>query len=1159
MNKNANLGSRGKFPLRRYLWTAMRIFLLFIGIGLSSVYASHSSAQTRMDIDVKNVTVKYLFEEIQKKSEYIFFYKDGTLDENKQVSFTAKDITLQDILNRVFGQTDLTYELDGRQVVVRKKPAKIPETNETGTNVPVVQGIEISGTVKDSEGMPLPGANVVEKGTTHGTQTDFDGNYALTVSGENAVLLVSYMGFISREIPVKGQTEIQVTLEEDVSNLEEVVVVGYGTQKKVNLTGAVSQVTAEAIENRPVANLGQALQGVLPNLNISIPSGNPNATPSFNVRGGTSLQYNSDDSKYEFQSGSPFILVDGVQMDINMLNPEDIESISILKDAASAAIYGARAANGVVLVTTKKGRRSQKPQITYSTSFQFNRPSARPDLLDAYTIQDAAIKAVEYENRTPSGDMYDKLNAIKAYMDNPEENPPYIMSPGGSIIWVANTRPYDEAVRNAAPMMKHNLSLRGGSEKNTYMISLGYQDQEGIYKINTDKFKRYNVLVNVGSEITDWLGMDYQISWNNTIYEEPISPAGKGSWWYAMAQEPFRNINMPIKTPADSPVGEMYTDNILSFMSYGSNRKSMDERLLMKIAPTIKLLKGWNLKADFSYMSRNYRQKEVLPELLRVDTDWNNLINSHTNPSYIDKTSDRTDQYTLNVYTNYDTTLGKHDISLLAGFNQEWLRYEHLRGRGEGILSPNIPVINQTTGNEYAYDSESHWAVRGAFYRITYNYDNRYLLESNGRYDGTSRFPADRRFKFFPSISGAWRFSEESFSGFLKPVFDELKFRASYGSLGNQNVSNYIYIPSYGTVSQVQHMFNGVRPIGITPPGLVDPDLTWETSTTLDFGVDMTLLGNKLDLSFDWYRRKTTDILIAGDKFPAVLGASSPTKNSGAMQTEGWELEVRWKDRFESGFRYDVALNLWDYQSEVVTFDGNPNKLLSSLYEGQKMGEIWGYETSGIFQTEEEIEAAPSQHLLNSQWFPGDVRYADLDGNGEISPGEQTVENPGDRKIIGNSTPRYQFGLNMNAFWKNFDLNIFFQGVGKRDYWIDGSQSLYWGGLSNGAGTWEIYNNTWTPEQRDAHFPVYKNKAANRQVQSRFIQNAAYIRLKNLALGYTLPQEISEKIKVERLRLSASAYNIWEYTKVPDVFDPELMSADYPMMRSFALGLQVTF
>ncbi|UGU16664.1 TonB-dependent receptor [Sinomicrobium kalidii] len=1149
MNKNANpVSSRGVNPLWRYLWTAMKIFLLFIGIGLSSVYASHSSAQTRMNINVKNVTIENLFREIQKNSEYIFFYKDGTIDENRKISVKVTDATLQDIFERVFKADGLTYELDGRQVIVRKKNVKIPEAADESSVKP--QGLEISGMVVDSGGLPLPGANVVEKGTTHGTQTDFDGNYSITVSGNDAVLVVSYMGFVTREVPVNGESEINVTLKEDVASLEEVVVVGYGTQKKVNLTGAVSQVSAEAIENRPVANIGQALQGVLPNLNINIPNGSPNATPSFNVRGGTSL---SGDS---FVNGAPFVLVDGVQMDINMLNPEDIESISVLKDAASAAIYGARAANGVILVTTKKGKKSQKPQITYNTSFQFNRPSARPDLLDAYTIQDAAIKAVELENRTPSGDMYDKRDAIKAYMDHPEENPSYIMNPGGSIVWVGNTRVYDEAVRSAAPMMKHNLSLRGGSERNTYMISLGYQDQEGIYKINTDKFKRYNVLVNVGSEVTDWLGVDYQVSYNNSVYTEPISPAGKGSWWYAMAQEPGRNINMPVKTPSDSPVGEMYTDNILSFMSYGSNRREVNEQLLMKIAPSVRILKDWNLKADFSYRSVNFRRKEVMPELWRVDDSWENLINTHTNPSYVDKRSNHTDQYTLNIYSDYAAILGRHNISLLAGFNQEWQKYEHLRGRGEGLLSPNIPVVNQTTGNEFAYDNESHWAVRGAFYRIKYNYDDRYLLESNGRYDGTSRFPTDRRFKFFPSISGAWRFSEESFAGFLKPAFDELKFRAGYGSLGNQNVSNYIYIPSYGTVSQVNHLFDGTRPVGITPPGLVDPDLTWETSTTLDVGVDMTLF-RRLDISFDWYQRKTTDILVAGDKFPAVLGASSPTKNSGAMQTRGWELEMRWRDELKNGFRYNVALNLWDYQSEVLVFDGNPNKILGNLYAKQKMGEIWGYETAGIFQSEKEIEAAPSQHLLNSQWFPGDIRYEDLNGDGEIGPGENTVENPGDKKVIGNSTPRYQFGLNMNAFWKNFDLNIFFQGVGKRDFWI--GDRMYWGGLAGATGTWDVYNNSWTPERTDAYFPAYKNKGANRQVQTRYLQDASYIRLKNLALGYSLPDEVTEKLNIKKLRVSASAYNIWEYTDVPDLFDPELMSANYPMMRSFALGLQVTF
>jgi len=1021
----------------------------------------------------------------------------------------------------------------------------------------VAQNQDVSGKVMDSVGNFLPGVSIRVKGSNKATTTNEKGEFRLTDVEKKSILVISYIGSVTQEVSVSA-SPLTIILKEDNSILNEVVVVGFGTQKKVNLTGAVDQITSEQIEARPVSNVGQALQGVIPNLNIGIANGSPNTTPSINIRGGTSFAKNSD-GDFVFQTGGPLILVDGVEMDINQLNPEDIASISVLKDAASAAIYGARAAYGVMLVTTKKGQRSGGSKITYSNSFQFNRPANIPDLMDAYTIQLAEIQALELIGETAPSDKLLKLEKTKAYMDNPLQEPIYYMAPDDkTIIWVGNTDVYELALKDYAPMQKHNLNLSGGNEKSSYYSSVGYQGQDGLYKINTDKHKRYNVMLNISSDVTDWFTTDFRSSYNNSQYSEPVSPAGKSGWWTAMSHEPLRNINMPVKTPANSPVGEMYTDNILSFMDYGSSNQQSRETILLSASPTFRLLKGWNIKGDFSYKSYNFSRKQVIPELERIENRWDSPTAVHTSPSSVEKWSQHSDQYTLNAYTDYTYSLkNAHNFYGLVGYNQEWYKYNYIGGKGEDILSPNIPVIGQTLGNKYAYDSEEHWAIRGAFFRFTYNYDNKYLLESNGRYDGTSRFPTDSRFKFFASYSGAWRITEERFAESIKPIVNEFKLRASYGSLGNQNVNNYIYIPSYGTISEVQHLFDGTRPVGITPPGLVDPYLTWETASTLDFGIDMTLL-RKLDITFDWYSRKTTDILVAGDKFPAVLGTDAPTKNAGAMKTVGWEFSTKWNDRLESGFRYDIALNLSGYQSKITSFDGNPNNLLSSLYVGQKMGEIWGYETEGIFQSQEEIDSAPSQALINSGiWYPGDTRYKDLNDDGEIGPGSSTADDSGDRRIIGNSTPRYRFGLNMNAAWKGFDLNVFLQGVGKRDYWI--GSNLYWGAIAGGTGTWEVYNNSWTPDRTDARFPAYKNKGANIQTQTRYLLNAAYTRLKNVAIGYTLPSSVTQSIKIDRLRVYASAYNIWESTEVPQMFDPEMMSANYPMVRSIAFGLQVTF
>jgi TonB-dependent starch-binding outer membrane protein SusC len=1029
------------------------------------------------------------------------------------------------------------------------------------------QDVSVSGNVKDEKGEALIGVSIQIKGTPTGNITDIDGNFTLSSVPANGELVFSYMGYQTQTIPVKGKSVINVVLKEDSQALDEVVIVGFGTQKKVNLTGAVASVGAEVLENKPVANIGQALQGVVPNLNVSATNSSPNATPSFNVRGGTSIGLDSDGKKYEVKNGSPLIIVDGIQVDadyLNMMNPSDIENISVLKDASASAIYGARATYGVMLITTKSGKNDSKASVTYNMNLQWNTPSHIPDILDAYTIQLAKNREAEMTGGTVTPWMETLLAAKKKYMEDPRSENAWIYNEGSTtnMTWVANMNPYEVGVKDWTPLQRHNISISGGSAKTRYYISLGYQRQEGMYTINTDVQNRYNINMNLNTNITKWLDVATKISYNTSNYNEPYMNAQKGSVWSAMKNDPGRNVNMPIKTGANDPIPDAWTDNILGWLAYGATQSTKNTNTVFNITPTITICPELNVKAELSYRPTEYFQERVIPTRNYVVDNWNSTINSHTYPSTVREETRHSDYYTINAYANFNKAFGNHNISAVAGFNQEWYYYRKLYGEAEDILTNDLPTLGMTTGSQYTGDNEEHWAIRGAFLRANYDYAGRYLFEFSGRYDGTSRFGHDTRYQFFPSFSAGWRISEEKFMANTRSWLDNLKIRGSWGSLGNQDVSNYAYIASYGAADYISWVMNNEQIKGMNPTAIIASDLTWETASTLDFGVDVTTLNGRLDATFDWYTRRTTDILMDGTKLPAVLGASVPKRNSGELKTNGWELSVKWKDQLSNGIRYDIGLVLSDYQSEVVKFTGNPNSLLSSLYDGMKMGEIWGYETVGILQESDftvdengkKVLIGPDQSKVQTTLYPGDVRYADLNNDGEISNGDNTLENPGDRKIIGNSTPRFQYGITGNISWKNFDLNIFFQGVGKKDVWI--SDNVFWGGDT--AGNWEMYNNSWTPEHTDAKYPMYAGRISS-ITQSGYLFNAAYLRLKTLALGYTLPKAWVSKAKLSNVRLSLSGYNLFEITQIPNLYDPDQISSSYPMMRSVAFGLQVGF
>ena len=665
------------------------IRVLGLGVGLFLAGSLSVNAQ-KVSFNGERLSLKQAFEKIESVSKYKIAYNTSQLDVNKQVVLNQKNQDVLQILSDLLKGTNCVYQVNDNYIVITLKDDEKVK--------------KIKGTIKDSAGEPIIGANVILKGdATVGSITDIDGNFDLSVPS-NATLQVSYIGYNTQDVPVGNKSFLNITLKEDTETLDEVVVVGFGTQKKVNLTGAVASVSSEALANKPVANIGQALQGVLPNLNVSATSASPGAVPSFNVRGGTSMSQDSN-GKWQVDEGSPLILVDGIQMDatyLNMLNPNDIESISLLKDAASAAIYGARATYGVMLVTTKSGQKEQRPTVTYNFSMQWNTPSHRPDIMDAYTLQLAENERTEWTGNSVSDWSMQLLEAKKKWMENPTAENAWIYQQGSTskFSWVSSMNPFEEVVRDWTPLQKHTASISGGTAKSRYYLSLGYQHQEGMYKINTDKQNRFNGLMSIDSEITKWFKVNAKISYNVSNLDEPYINPQKGSLWSAMMGEPERNVCAPVKTAATDPLGEMWTDNIIGWLAYGATKETKRTNAVFSINPTITLMDGLSLKGEFSYRPNEYYYKEVVPTREYVVDNWTSTVKTHTDPSSILEQVTHSDYYTINAYANFDKTFGKHYVGAVAGFNQEWYTYRYTGAKAQGILTPNIPVINATTGNQ---------------------------------------------------------------------------------------------------------------------------------------------------------------------------------------------------------------------------------------------------------------------------------------------------------------------------------------------------------------------------------------------------------------------------------------------------------------------------
>ena len=1030
----------------------------------------------------------------------------------------------------------------------------------------------IRGKVTDEKGLPMPGVTITVLGTSRGVITDNDGSFQIDARSSDK-LSFSFIGKQSQIVEVGNQITIHVRMEEEMIGIEEVVAIGYGSQKKVNLTGAVGVANSERLENRTITSVGQWLQGVIPGLNITYNSGDPTESADFNIRGVESIN-----------GGSPLILVDGVPMDAEKINPNDVKSVTVLKDAASAAIYGARASFGVILVETKKGK-AGKTNISFSSQFTAQKaifPGYEPvtDGGLARQIMSDAYKLTNGRELLPQA----VIDAAKAYqaMENPTEDDAWYVDKTAKMLYpLSNTYMKDLAMRDFAPQQQYDFNISGANERASYYVSLGATNKDGFFRYGNEDYNRYTALAKIDFQVNDWVTFEEKVSFISVLNDLPHN---YGNQWYyqSIAKHFYSPHTFPDLTyylePGDHDkyahlIG-MHLDNRnpLPYLKEGGRDITNENDIWLTQGVTITPLKGLRLKGDFSYRYYWMEREDVASKVEVVNGSINAFYLDLNNPArpniwfgqsandWIEASFNKNTYYVFNTYAEYtNEDLGAHSIKALVGFNEEYGKNHGATTRSTMLLSPNIHSLTATTGTKTNSDSKSEIKLRGLFYRLNYSYKERYLFEANGRYDGTSRFPRASRFGFFPSFSVGWRISEEPFMAGTKEWLDNLKLRASYGMLGNQSVGSYY--PYISTMPSGTSTFlldgSGILTNMISPGGLISRTLTWETVDSKNFGIDFTVLNRKLDVSFDYFFRDTKDMLMSKN-YPDVLGASAPSENAADLRNTGWELVLTWHNKFSKDWSFLFNLSLSDYQTEITKYD-NPTGAIGSYYVGKKVGEIWGYKTVGLFQTEEELATAADQSRIGSNWRLGDVHYADLDRDGVITTGSNTLDDTGDRIRIGNSTPRYSFGLNPNIKYKDFSLDLFAQGLLKRDFYPSTGNFLrFWPFKSISMEKW-WYEDAWSPENPDGYFPLVQyaySDSKNTPAQTRYLQNGAYIRLKNVTLSYNIPQKL-----VSSAQVYLNGTNLWEASGTYKTLDPEDSSSltpKYMFHRSFTLGLRVT-
>jgi TonB-linked SusC/RagA family outer membrane protein len=1061
---------------------------------------------------------------------------------------------------------------------------QIPMSTRTGT---------VSGRVTDAVSQqPLAGASVVVVGTQLGVVAGADGRFVLAnVPPGNQRVRASLIGYAAVEQAVEvttGETStVELALSPQAVVLEEIIAVGYGTQQKAHLTAAVDQITGEALQNRPLANLTQGLQGVLPNVNIRLLDGKPTQAPQINVRGTTSIG----------QGGNALVLIDGVEGDPSLLNPNDIETITVLKDASSAAVYGARGAFGVLLITTKQPTR-EGFSITYGANYGLRQPTVPTDFVtDGYTWGSKFNESFfNWEGSLPQN-VNKTMVFSQEYLAELERraNDPSLprveVGPDGRYVYYESTDWFDLLYKDNTPTMEHNLSMSRSTDNTSFMLSGRYLNQDGLFRYSSDDYRLLNLRAAGTLQLYPWLEMRNNFSIANRKYYNPLNVGEGGGIWRNLADEghplsPMLNPDGSLTHSAAYTVGDFYYGKNGMDFEWGTLRNTtsftsdfFDETL--------------QLHGDFSFQhstdGETRRRVQIpysrAPGVMEwLGTQYNDLR----------ETNDETVYLAGNLYGDLQKQFGdRHFVNVVLGTNYEQSTAEELEVQRNGLIFADASNINLALGQSIITGGDyEKWNILGGFYRFNYIFDDRYLLELNGRYDGSSKFPSDERYAFFPSVSFGWRLSNEPFWKISPSFISELKFRGSYGSMGNGNIGAYAFHDIFD-ISQTSRILNGLQPRQTSRPSVLPDGLTWETVTTRNAGIDLEMLDGRLQFTGDAYVRETSDMYTIGRTLPAIFGATSPRGNYADLKTTGWEAMLVWRDQLNLGPRplgYDLRLTLADHTAEILEYN-NPDKFLNDYYAGMKIGEMWGFITEGFFTSEEEIAAHADQSLYRSHSSGliqvGDIKLKDVNGDGQIDTGDNTVENPGDRVIIGNSAPRYRFGVNLGADYGNFFISSFFQGVGKQDWYPIAESNVFWGQYNRPYGdipSWHLDEGmVWSPENPNSFFPRYAARLANRsegilrQAQSKYVMNAAYVRLKNFQIGYNLPARLTSRLGSSAARIYFSGDNLWTWSplyQTANNIDVENATApsdqlftsgnagdgyNYPMLKSFTMGVSVTF
>jgi len=1129
----------------------------------NGLFQSNDIEKVVIMLEPRELTLREAFNEIENKAPFTFFFTDAGVDVSRSVVLKQSRATVAAFLAEIAQQSRLKFKQVNETISVnsvKPKPEKVEQKSQVERT--------ISGQVTSAfDGLGIPGANILLKGSLQGTVTDMDGYYSLTVPDEGAVLVISYIGFMKQEVEVGARDEVDIVLEEDFAGLDEVVVVGFGSKEREDISGAVTSVKMDRVlGDRPVTDAAKALQGTVPGLQITYGSGQPGSDTNINIRGFTSIN-----------GGSPLVLVNNVPMNLDDVNPRDIEDVVVLKDASAASIYGAEAAFGVILITTKTGGLKQPMQLEYSNNFGFTRPSTLPEKaspLEFVTALDDWGQQTYWTGQNVS----EWVGYINEYNANPSAYPDgYITDPNGLRYYVRENDLYEDFLGANGFEQIHNLSVKGGSENTSYRISLGFNDEDGIMVTDKDSYTRYTANVDLTTHLSPKFSTTFNSFYKNGLRKGPI-----GGDWNSLY---YSAINFHSATPTGSD--RLDGDEELPFgtpanmIKLSPARENFEEVIRFFLRGTYKPLPGMEFNAEYTFeksreeiSSPSFTPTMINPATLSI-TPYNSGQSSYFT------SSNKRNYHAVNIYGKYDKTFGDHGLNFMMGMNQQMSVNEGFNASRQELISTSNPGLSTATGVINVNDSYTDYGIVGFFGRANYQFREKYLFEANGRYDGSSRFPKGNRFGFFPSFSGAWKISREPFMAGIAKAITELKLRGSWGEIGNQAVEdewgNYPYLPIM-TSSAIGWINNdtGVRAVSLSAPGLVSSNYSWERVRTTNVGVDFGLFENKLFTTFDWYNRQTLDMLAAGSQLPKVLGAGAPLQNVADLKTLGWELDVKWRETLDK-LSYSVGFNLYNSNTEITRFQ-NEAGLISQHYVGKRINEIWGFTTDGYYTVDDFVEGTLDNNLLNGQLKegvpsfkgynqnPGDIKYRDLNGDGEIFTGNSTLNDPGDRSVIGNSTRGMEFGVNGYVSYSNFDLSFLVRGIGKRDVWIDNPVAFPY--------TFEfttVYAHQldyWTPENTDAFYPRnYPNGAGNygnsRREQTKYLRNGAYLRLQNITVGYTLSDQLLDRLKITRFRVYLSGENLLNFDHLPDGLDADLtgisQGGNYPFIKKISFGLNVTF